>query len=64
MAISDDELAKAMGVSVMAARKLILDKVTLSTSIADKLAKALGTSSKFSLNIQNTVKVWEKRYGP
>ncbi len=57
MGINEDEMPKAMGVSTMTIRKLILDEVP----IANKLAEVLNTSCLFWLNIQSAVEFWEQR---
>jgi len=62
MGIEIGELADAMGVHRNSLSRIINDKGALTAAMAFKLAKALGNSPEFWLNIQHAVELWDVRH--
>ncbi|WP_028875234.1 HigA family addiction module antitoxin [Tepidiphilus margaritifer] len=62
MNIEVGELADAMGVHRNTLSRIVHDKASLTPPMAMKLAKALGTTAEFWLNIQHAVTVWDLRH--
>jgi antitoxin HigA-1 len=52
LGISQDRLAKALGVSRLTINEIVNEKRTVTADMALKLAKALGTDAEFWLNLQ------------
>jgi addiction module HigA family antidote len=52
LGISQDQLAKALGVSRLTVNEIINEKRTLTPEMALRLAKALGTDPEFWLTLQ------------
>lgn len=52
LGISQDRLAKALGVSRLTINEIVNEKRTVTAEMALKLAKALGTDAEFWLNLQ------------
>lgn len=57
--ITQDELAKAMGVSRFRVNEVINGKRAITAETAILLSKALGTSSKFWMNLQTAVDLFD-----
>ncbi len=62
MGIEINELAEAMGVHRNTLSRLVHDKGALTAPMAIKLAKALGNTPEFWLNIQHAVELWDVRH--
>lgn len=67
--ITQVAFAEAIGVSRKHLSEIIHDKQRLEPEVAAKIARALGTSTEFWLNLQRTVDVWDaeekiKRWKP
>jgi addiction module HigA family antidote len=52
LGITQDRLAKALGVSRLTINEIVNEKRTVTADMALKLAKALGTDPEFWLNLQ------------
>ena len=61
MGLRVGELAEAMNVHRNSLSRIINDKGALTASMAFKLAKALGNTPEFWLNIQHAVELWDVR---
>lgn len=59
LSIEISELAMAMGVHRNSLSRIVHDKGTLTTPMAIRLAKALGNTPEFWLNIQHAVELWD-----
>ena len=59
MNIEISELADAMGVHRNTLSRIVNDKGSLTAPMAIKLAKALGNTPEFWLNIQHAVEIWD-----
>ena len=59
LGIEINTLADAMGVHRNSVSRIVHDKGVLTAPMAIKLAKALGNSSEFWLNIQHAVELWD-----
>jgi addiction module HigA family antidote len=57
--ITQDELAKAMGVSRFRVNEIINGKRAITSETAILLSKALGTSAKFWMNLQTAVDLFD-----
>jgi addiction module HigA family antidote len=57
--ITQDELAKAMGVSRFRVNEIINGKRAITSETAILLSKALGTSAKFWMNLQAAVDLFD-----
>lgn len=57
--ITQDELAKAMGVSRFRVNEIVNGKRAITAETAILLSKALGTSSKFWMNLQTAVDLFD-----
>jgi addiction module HigA family antidote len=54
-------LAKRIGVTTESINRLVNGKRALSVEMALRLAKALGTTPEFWLNLQRSVEIWNKK---
>ncbi|WP_432773945.1 HigA family addiction module antitoxin [Vibrio parahaemolyticus] len=61
LAISNSDLASAIGVHRNTISNLINGKTALTSDLANKLAAALGNTPEFWLNIQHAVDVWNSK---
>ena len=61
MGLEIGELAEAMNVHRNSLSRIINDKGALTAPMAFKLAKALGNTPEFWLNIQHAVELWDVR---
>lgn len=59
--ITQDELAKAMGVSRLSVNQLIRGKRAVTAAMALRLAQVLSTTPDFWLNLQRDVDLFEAR---
>lgn len=59
--ITQDELAKAMGVSRLSVNQLIRGKRAVTAAMALRLARVLSTTPDFWLNLQHDVDLFEAR---
>lgn len=55
LGISQDRLAKALGVSRLTINEIVNEKRNVTADMALKLAKALGTDPEFWLNLQQSL---------